>query len=758
MKPTLPQTILLLLLAGALSSFPLETFAQETDKPVTELIQDLLADEKQVRRDAAESLSNLGPKAAPAVSALINALDDGDTQVWFHSITALARIGEAAKPAIPALLDDLDGSSRRGVNAKWYRSAVALGGMGASALPELRQGLKNGSPQVRAGVAAALGWLEAEAAPAIPDLISLLGDDSDLVRTHTAETLGKIGTPALTALKEVLESEDHQQRLSSLVALQALGAEATSLADTVVTAFESSSAPDLRAQALRTLRAFEIEPEAQLRILSPLVAHTDDTIRHEVANTLLLLPPTIAVPALAELLQATDAFWPQWAADQLGRIGPDAADTIPKLVALGQTGEPAESRQGFLDAIANMGPEATPFLFQELAAIPSSDITPDHWTVRCFGAYGIPGLAQLKRGLQHEATPVRLASLYGIQRLGADGRDATTRIERTLRDSNPQIRSASLLSLMAIARDPNRYQADVQRLLNDDAPIARQAAAESVPHLSDPTPAMINRLGELLTDPESGIRLASTRALSAIGPDADSQAAGVAALLVESDPTIQTAAVEALGSLEIAPALAVRQVAHLADQGEGALKLAAIRSLGVVGGDDPRVADVYRSAVKSESEEIREAAVSGYHRVVEDPSEVFDVYMVALNDDATPVRVSAAKRVGRLEEAAIPATKRLLELLSDRQNFTIFLDALKQIPADESLLDDYIEGLDNRNPAVRSYVIQQLGDLEEAARPAVQKLERLARRDRYSFIKSRARTALESITGNEYPDDDDDDD
>ena len=36
------------------------------------------------------------------------------------------------------------------------------------------------------------------------------------------------------------------------------------------------------------------------------VAHTDETVRHEVANTLLVLPSTIAVPALAEVLQATD--------------------------------------------------------------------------------------------------------------------------------------------------------------------------------------------------------------------------------------------------------------------------------------------------------------------------------------------------------------------------------------------------------------------------------------------------------------------
>jgi hypothetical protein len=57
----------------------------------------------QSRNAAAYEISGMGPAAAPAVPALITALDDPDPAVRFPVTVALGEIGPAAKAAVPRL-------------------------------------------------------------------------------------------------------------------------------------------------------------------------------------------------------------------------------------------------------------------------------------------------------------------------------------------------------------------------------------------------------------------------------------------------------------------------------------------------------------------------------------------------------------------------------------------------------------------------------------------------------------------------------
>ena len=713
---------------------------------------------RQGRRDAARLLSEMGPAAAAAVPALIIALEDRDTQVWFHSVTALARIGEAAQPAIPSLLEDLASRGRRGANAKWYRSAYALGNMGASALPQLRSALNDSDANVRAGVIKALGWFGQEASPVVSDLLANLADEDEEVRQYTAETLGKIGEAALPGLEATLNSPHHTARLASLEAVKALGTVARPLTEQVVALAESVQAPDLQARALATLSPLGLGPERIAKLCWSLADHTDEQVRHEVANYLLDLPASLTIPPLIERLNSHSSETRTWAADLLGRIGPSASPAVAPLTErVNQTEDIAEQKV-YQQAIATLGPAATTGLFEYLASRHDLEVTPDHWIINCLGSYGLTGLSRVSQGLEHESVPVRLAAIYAIRQLGADGRSATRKIERSLSDPDARIRAASLLGLVAISQDPDRYHPSIGQLLADSHPDARWAAALSIPRVSTPESRIIELLGTLLSDADDRVRLASVQALASIGTKAESQVLPLGALIIDPNQVIKQAAIKALGEIGQAPPLAVAQIAHLANHATETLKLTALRSLGQLPIGDPRIADVYRAAMSHQDEAIREAALSAYGRVIEDEDEVIKVTIQALEDEALEVRLTAAKNLGNLGEEAIPATQPLMALLDDRENFTVYLDALKRIPAHESQLKSYQEGLEHRNPGVRSHACQQLGRLEEKAMPAVPALERLARRDRYSFVKQRARTALERITGIEQEDDDDDDD
>jgi HEAT repeat protein len=745
-----------LLLVACLFVF-LRSEAQEATSDPAVLIKQLETPgkggpERQGRRDAALALSELGPEAAPAVPALINALEDGDTQVWFHSVTALARIGSAAKPAIPALLEDLKSGGRRGANAKWYRSAYALGNMGPTSLPQLTEALTNSHAGVRAGVAKALGWLAEEAAVALPDLIASLEDEDDDVRRYAAESIGKMGPLAIPALATTLHSPNHSARKAALTAVKTLGTKAQPLLNDLIKLTTENETPDLQAGALNTLTHLDIKPTALSEIVWSLADHTDEEVLHEVANGLLDLPPSLTVSRLVDRLGFEDLATQLWAADLLGRMGPEGIPAVPRLIELIESSRHDAHTRAFTNAIASLGPSATEPLFTHLTEVSEDEIDASHWIVKCLGNYGIPGLRRLSRGLSDDNDAIRLVSIHAIKHLGADGRDAVSKVERNLRDTNPRIRSASLLSLMAISSDPERYTEDVRRLLNDDSPEARQAAAKSVPHIGDTQEQTIQRLGELLQDDNSATRLASTEALASIGEKAASQSDRLATLLVEKNDMIKIAAVEAIGEIGKASSLAVSQIASLANLEAGDLRLAALQSLGQIGTPSPQIARVVRSAVSDNQESVREAALKAFGRVIEDIEEQLNVNLNALNDEIVEVQLAAAKNLGALGEDGIPATRFLMELLSDRSNFTTYLNVLKKIPADESQLEYYLEGLEHRSSGVRAYACETLGRLGEKAKPAVQKLERLAEKDQSRYVKSRAETALERITGEDRDD------
>jgi HEAT repeat protein len=118
-------------------------------KAVPALIEALSDDNYYLRLCAAEALAEIGPKAAPAVSVLtemLTASDDGHDARWLAA-TALAAIGSAAEPAIPALVAALSnkdgevrssvrGSGRRSVDVRWSATG-ALTRIGAPAIAAL---------------------------------------------------------------------------------------------------------------------------------------------------------------------------------------------------------------------------------------------------------------------------------------------------------------------------------------------------------------------------------------------------------------------------------------------------------------------------------------------------------------------------------------------------------------------------------------------------------------------------------------------
>jgi HEAT repeat protein len=72
-------------------------------RPLSAWIADLKAPAPETRNAAAYQIAGMGPPAAAAVPALIEALDDPIAAVRYPVTVALLEIGPAAKAAVPRL-------------------------------------------------------------------------------------------------------------------------------------------------------------------------------------------------------------------------------------------------------------------------------------------------------------------------------------------------------------------------------------------------------------------------------------------------------------------------------------------------------------------------------------------------------------------------------------------------------------------------------------------------------------------------------
>src|SRR5262249_3665166 len=130
----------------------LQTFGSDGHAAVEAVAATLKDKVPSVRRAAAEVLGQLAALVEPkltenAVTALTAALRDHDPHVQRQAGVALGAIGGRAAPAAEALASEA--RSRR-ADAGRHEAALALGQLGAPALPHLRENLKHNDPIVRA--------------------------------------------------------------------------------------------------------------------------------------------------------------------------------------------------------------------------------------------------------------------------------------------------------------------------------------------------------------------------------------------------------------------------------------------------------------------------------------------------------------------------------------------------------------------------------------------------------------------------------
>ena len=144
------------------------------EKEAVPVLAEMLgSDLSRVRSVAAQGLAEVAAHAVPVVAEIGRVLKDNNLNARYYAAQALKGMGPAAAPAVPALIGaldthpsrepDLEGPPRYYKDARWVAAdaLAAIGPAAKAALPKLREAAaKDEAQEVRAAAAEAIKSIE----------------------------------------------------------------------------------------------------------------------------------------------------------------------------------------------------------------------------------------------------------------------------------------------------------------------------------------------------------------------------------------------------------------------------------------------------------------------------------------------------------------------------------------------------------------------------------------------------------------------
>jgi HEAT repeats len=206
----------------------------------------------------------LGPKAAPAIPALIQLLQNQDETFVPIATYALRGIGTNAIPPVMALLN----STNRIIRLRVMLALELFGPEAQMAVPALVQCLGSPDPGTRFRAVGALGSIKTDAPLVVPAIVRCIESDTNKwSRLPCIQALGRFGTnakPAASVLVSILksdprfpspESPDGYSQASVLGALERIDPEAAKPFLEKWKASRTNTAPANARQPVRTLNS-----------------------------------------------------------------------------------------------------------------------------------------------------------------------------------------------------------------------------------------------------------------------------------------------------------------------------------------------------------------------------------------------------------------------------------------------------------------------------------------------------------------------
>ncbi len=487
------------------------------------MIEALKSDDAKLRAYVAHALGEMGPAAVDAAAPLIDLITDKDAAVRREArdsvrevhaprelvlshmskilkaatpadaaaaVMTLAELGEAAVPGLCEALKDDDA-------CYWAAMAVAeIGEKASAAVPGLGKLLTHKDPEVRMQALVALAEIGPAAKPLAGQISSILDNDKETsVRYAATYALGMIGDAAAAreSVSKALDSEDPFLKVASAWALLRLSEGRTPLlrkaVKNVLDGLESDNA-DVRVAAARALADPAVPQELILpafRVAMQGLQATNPEKIMPIVEALASLGKKIVPACIRSLEEKRPLRF--YALLVLIRIGPDAADAVPALMATLDDTEPPLRRESLfaLGAVGAQAAKATDKIVSKL-----TDEDADVRSAACYalGKIGpgaqaaLPALAKL---MDSEDEFLQIASVWASLKISpADAQlqvKAVPRLIKALTDVRDHVRVEAAYTLGELGAVAQSATAALQKAQEDSNPAVREAASHALQQL-----------------------------------------------------------------------------------------------------------------------------------------------------------------------------------------------------------------------------------------------------------------------------------
>ncbi len=426
----------------------------------------------------------------------------------------------------------------------------------------------------------------------------------------------------------------------------------------------------VRRAAMIALRQLQPDPQLALPPLTRMLADEDPAVAAQAAQLLATFDKA-AVPYMIRALEVPEARY--WAVLVLADLGPSAQQAVPALIELMDTDQP-ELRREVIMALGAIGPEAkaaVPALLQVLNGDDPALAASATYALGRMGQAAQLASAALRDQLQAEDPFLRIVTAWALANLNPQDQSlqqqSVSMLVKALTAEDPQVRVAAARAIVDLR--PNHEV--LLPLLGDVVEHgSEEGVREAVQAFALVGPPAVPGLRRMLQYEQ--VRPLAARALGRLGPQAAEAVPALVQVLPQSEPATQREVLYALGSIGAPAAPAVPQMMRLLQSDDSQVRYAAVFALGRIGPPAGAAVPALREGLKDKDDFFRMTSAWSLARIMPGNAQVAELtvplLLAALEHDRVFVRVEAADALGRLGPAARPAAERLRRVATEDEN------------------------------------------------------------------------------------------
>ena len=337
---------------------------------VASLTLGMSSDVEVVRLAATRALGGVRPSNRSLLQKLVGAVDDKSAQVREIAVTSLiaaAKDADFTKDSILKATHDVEPK----VRAVAIQSLRSFKFTDETTQETLDRGLKDTSPEVRSSALLVLSEMPKLLQGQKVELVGLVNDADGKVRAMAVQTIGKlekkqVNDTVVKACLTALGDSDYAVRIAATESVKSLGI----VEQAVLEALGGNLVDDLALLrvTLNAISGFGDKASPLIETVSHLASHEKAEVRVAALNALaaIVKDPKLLAGHLTKALDDKEWEVRRVAGVALGKLGPEAKDSVPKLFRMLSSNEDRDFASSSLKEINTAPVEAIPLFLESL--------------------------------------------------------------------------------------------------------------------------------------------------------------------------------------------------------------------------------------------------------------------------------------------------------------------------------------------------------------------------------------------------------